>query len=301
MRGATQTQRIYGLDVHISIHAPLAGCDKNRHKRRPSMTHFNPRTPCGVRHGVDAMAARGSDFNPRTPCGVRPSPRTQRTRRRTFQSTHPLRGATITIRRSRRPSKISIHAPLAGCDQIVRGVCSATTHFNPRTPCGVRPHPGSSGRKKRSFQSTHPLRGATRRRSRRTIAARISIHAPLAGCDGTQSKYRQHSNNFNPRTPCGVRHANHRKYHSNGHISIHAPLAGCDKNRIKRTRAPRHFNPRTPCGVRLPKFIPIRSYVYFNPRTPCGVRLSNAVLVGTAPVISIHAPLAGCDLITKIQ
>ena len=34
---------------------------------------------------------------------------------------------------------------------------------------------------------------------------------------------------------------------------------------------------------------------YFNPRTPCGVRLQALVKVEGLPVISIHAPHAGCD------
>ena len=33
----------------------------------------------------------------------------------------------------------------------------------------------------------------------------ISIHAPLAGCDGRRGTHRVHLRNFNPRTPCGVR------------------------------------------------------------------------------------------------
>ena len=35
--------------------------------------------------------------------------------------------------------------------------------------------------------------------------SRISIHAPRAGCDGVQRSEATPSNNFNPRTPCGVR------------------------------------------------------------------------------------------------
>ena len=34
-----------------------------------------------------------------------------------------------------------------------------------------------------SFQSTHPLRGATESTYRRFDMDEISIHAPLAGCD----------------------------------------------------------------------------------------------------------------------
>ncbi len=56
------------------------------------------------------------------------------------------------------------------------------------------------------FQSTHPARGATPHVGQRPVQQAISIHAPREGCDrlylmalfGTY-------NNFNPRTPRGVR------------------------------------------------------------------------------------------------
>ena len=56
-----------------------------------------------------------------------------------FQSTHPLRGATKFIPFSVCLRIISIHAPLAGCDTL------PVAWYN--RDC--------------KFQSTHPLRGAT--------------------------------------------------------------------------------------------------------------------------------------------
>ena len=84
---------------HISIHAPLAGCDSLKNGQKAINAYFNPRTPCGVRlivsippgndfcisiHaplagcdvGANQFAKLTFDFNPRTPCGVRPSKRT---------------------------------------------------------------------------------------------------------------------------------------------------------------------------------------------------------------------------------
>ena len=103
---------------------------------------------------------------------------------------------------------------------------------------------------------------------------RISIHAPLAGCDSPPTARSGRGRYFNPRTPCGVR------------LPIH--LDG-------RRRA--DFNPRTPCGVRhcgCPDVV--RKHGNFNPRTPCGVRLYNDKTLTASIQISIHAPLAGCDL-----
>ena len=78
-----------------------------------------------------------------------------------FQSTHPVRGATGTHELFGEATDISIHAPRAGCDPGFSASPAPCTHFNPRTPCGVRPH------------RTHPL----------SPRADISIHAPRAGCD----------------------------------------------------------------------------------------------------------------------
>ena len=55
-----------------------------------------------------------------------------------FQSTHPLRGATNVIVTGLRGRGISIHAPLAGCDEKQMFVREKELYFNPRTPCGVR-------------------------------------------------------------------------------------------------------------------------------------------------------------------
>ena len=164
LRGATGSFADLGHSVVISIHAPLAGCDKmpskraapprkfqsthplrgatrRHHRREKRLRNFNPRTPCGVRpEAVAAGLPRLIYFNPRTPCGVR-LPYPQKCCGHTgFQSTHPLRGATAVSTKMLRPYRISIHAPLAGCDS---GLLPAFARAI-------------------LFQSTHPLRGATR-------------------------------------------------------------------------------------------------------------------------------------------
>ena len=105
-------------------------------------------------------------------------------------------------------------------------------HFNPRTPCGVRRGRHFDHYTAERFQSTHPLRGATGRDVPGSgVGALISIHAPLAGCDGLCPDLRPAELYFNPRTPCGVRPA----------------IAGTKRSKTK------YFNPRTPCGVRPPQ------------------------------------------------
>ena len=189
-----------------------------------------------------------------------------------FQSTHPLRGATLNENVCPRLILISIHAPLAGCDPR-------------RRPLSASALP---------FQSTHPLRGATAKHNEVVERTYISIHAPLAGCDICARRRPRRSRHFNPRTPCGVRQAAclstptlspFQSTHPlrgatqigvwaklDDGISIHAPLAGCDAQTTQRPPSSLHFNPRTPCGVRQSYQTRLRHEGHFNPRTPCGVR-----------------------------
>ena len=171
-------------------------------------------------------------------------------------------------------TKISIHAPLAGCDRARAGNAARRRDFNPRTPRGVRPiqiicniiyikfqstHPSRGATISpqisilaSSFQSTHPSRGATFIFGNAVSKMGISIHAPLAGCDVVYTSALRPLWHFNPRTPRGVRPLCVCNELGIFFISIHAPLAGCDMR-------PPHVHPLKP--------------------------------------ISIHAPLAGCDSI----
>ena len=125
------------------------------------------------------------------------------------------------------PLPISIHAPLAGCDLYFchLNLCSQT------------------------FQSTHPLRGATRAEHLREAMRVISIHAPLAGCDrmACRQSIRQMISIHAPLAGCD---AGISLVPNKLNISIHAPLAGCDFRRHLSGSPYRYFNPRTPCGVR---------------------------------------------------
>ncbi len=133
----------------------------------------------------------------------------------------------------------------------------------------------------------------------RTIITPISIHAPRAGCDSTAQAGFVGWINFNPRTPCGVRREGIRYEKADGEISIHAPRAGCDRVCAGGVSERFDFNPRTPCGVR-----PLRSSygsrsAGFQSTHP--VRGATPLVVCPLPydTISIHAPRAGCDVITS--
>ena len=148
----------------------------------------------------------GTHFNPRTPCGVRRSYFSLFLSRVIFQSTHPLRGATDVQPRPIGGDVISIHAPLAGCDNCVK-ICDRNFH---------------------KFQSTHSLRGATYVILAFTFWVEFQSTHPLRGATMIAMYLFIKYFDFNPRTPCGVRPGNIVGYRIGDLISIHAPLAGCD-------------------------------------------------------------------------
>ena len=126
------------------------------------------------------------------------------------------------------------------------------------------------------FQSTRPMRGATKLRAYYAVTFPISIHAPHAGRDAAARA-------LMPALTA---------------ISIHAPHAGrdlhpcvdCIKDRF-------HFNPRAPCGARPPTAgWRSRGRTHFNPRAPCGARHFDFHFVHLFLFISIHAPHAGRDM-----
>ena len=155
-------QYVWSESGTISIHAPLAGCDRRCSQLRAKRVTFQSTHP--LRGATGRSVGRAQGRNP-------------------FQSTHPLRGATLRDIRAVCAIQISIHAPLAGCDdskcarnpiqsisihaplagcdvRSIRCLEDGESNFNPRTPCGVR----------RAWR-----------------------------CEPTCARY------FNPRTPCGVR------------------------------------------------------------------------------------------------
>ena len=101
-----------------------------------------------------------------------------------FQSTRPVRGATIAVKRHFQFNAISIHAPRAGRDFAVgfhadsleisihapragrdidtRLSLLSKYDFNPRAPCGARLMRFSMSAIFSEFQSTRPVRGATK-------------------------------------------------------------------------------------------------------------------------------------------
>ena len=150
----------------VSTHAPLAGSDRTPRGRSCPYRGFNPRSPCGERHGQIVVFHDLFKFQPTLPLrGATRMGREALRHRVAFQPTLPLRGATPERGRAEAPGQVSTHAPLAGSDSKSPTTRTAPTSFNPRSPCGER-------------QASRP-RGFGGRR--------VSTHAPLAGSDWRSS------------------------------------------------------------------------------------------------------------------
>ena len=194
---------------------------------------------------------------------------------RRFQSTRPLRGATRLSCDLYDLYAISIHAPLAGRDELQAQMTSRR---------GV-------------FQSTRPLRGATIFVDYVQLIVPISIHAPLAGRDATASGVTS-AGAISIHAPLAGRD-DYVCYFLHGHwvISIHAPLAGRDRCTAVLRCAVFHFNPRAPCGARQKPPLSENTDNGISIHAPLAGRdVTTFCFFRLEPVISIHAPLAGRDI-----
>ena len=182
--GATNVSYIFFLNYTISIHAPRVGSDSALRSGLQGTCHFNPRSPCGERQGLEnapTVDAVISIHAPRVGSDSTESDRTCSTS--PFQSTLPVWGATGLLR----------HTP------------ALAQNFNPRSPCGERPPALTGQGLPGSFQSTLPVWGATTALLSRNLCGRISIHAPRVGSDRVGHKLPGVGADFNPRSPCGER------------------------------------------------------------------------------------------------
>ena len=123
-----------------------------------------------------------------------------------FQSTRPVWGATARRICYAKISKISIHAPrvgrdAGGClkrslildisihaprvgrDKPFSAVACCCRNFNPRAPCGARPHGGSCTQRKVWISIHAPRVGRDPTATASSAESKISIHAPRVGRD----------------------------------------------------------------------------------------------------------------------
>ena len=125
-----------------------------------------------------------------------------------FQSTLPLRGATPNpVNATGWASHFNPHSP-CGERLAAAGDYMLRYDFNPHSPCGERPITLSESAANFEFQSTLPLRGATR--VHRRWFARCRYFNPHSPCGERRARCSRCCccSHFNPHSPCGERPLN---------------------------------------------------------------------------------------------
>ena len=208
MRGATAALAAKaGQGYNFNPRAPC-GARRPRRPTRPPKWHFNPRAPYGARRlercgqaarpgisihaphtGRDHIAVsaggalhRISIHAPHT--GRDAKKLRQEPEKDRFQSTRPIRGATVSAEQTEYNSLFQSTRPIRGATSVRISEVSQPFYFNPRAPYGAR-------------RSVKMLSLAL---------CRISIHAPHTGRDAFIC-FPSPSTliNFNPRAPYGAR------------------------------------------------------------------------------------------------
>ena len=151
----------YATKENISIHAPRVGSDFTNMEFMRVKCYFNPRSPCGER--------------PLEKLGIFPDEIISIHAPRVGSDSHKISAKSVFL--------ISIHAPRVGSDIRLRWdfYCTLISIHAPRV--GSDQLCSKSTMRRRLFQSTLPVWGATVDFKERLAQLAISIHAPRVGSD----------------------------------------------------------------------------------------------------------------------
>ena len=195
-----------------------------------AVEHFNPRTPCGVRRIMFLSSKLMFAFQSTHPMrGATVVPRVGLSRWK-FQSTHPMRGATNGYYSLAFNSEISIHAPHTGCDMFGENAIyiSGISIHAPHTGCDA--DTGLYAAIARTFQSTHPIRGATCACIIDAFTPLFQSTHPIRGATTKSGMIVMRRLLFQSTHPMRGATGFFAFFFAASIISIHAPLAGCDKS-----------------------------------------------------------------------
>ena len=135
--------------------------------------------------GATSMRCSGCTFsyyfNPRSPCGERLSSNLLRPSGLEFQSTLPVRGATRWKCLISRCLRFQSTLPVRGATNRILHKWYFLEYFNPRSPCGERPHSAAREKRTQTFQSTLPVRGATHSAAREKRTQTFQSTLPVRG------------------------------------------------------------------------------------------------------------------------
>ena len=298
MRGATYTIGGQWRSIQISIHAPHAGRDcRTSHEFPQAEPYFNPRAPCGARRILNSMFDHPQGFQSTRPMRGATIAATVATPTIIFQSTRPMRGATpFTVCCCQRACLFQSTRPVRGATTIITEVEDLPLNFNPRAPCGARPAagaaaigpltdfnprvpcgarlPGRLGRgPEKGFQSTRPVRGATRPRKRALPCLKFQSTRPVRGATGIIPSKEVIAMTISIHAPRAGRDRLRQPGWREAAISIHAPRAGRDASSTTSVPDFWAFQSTRPVrGATTQRGAGDHGNGDFNPRAPCGAR-----------------------------
>ena len=191
-----------------------------------------------------------------------------------FQSTLPMRGATITW----------------------TGWLRTVKNFNPHSPCGERLGKSFLDEAEYLFQSTLPMRGATAYQSHKKQPGHISIHTPHAGSDTGPLCGCPLVSEFQSTLPMRGATALLISRSSATTFQSTLPMRGATISHTCKDVNNFRFQSTLPMrGATRPARAALCRQCYFNPHSPCGERLKHRHKVTPVIIISIHTPHAGSD------
>ena len=298
VRGATSPYSVEKRIISISIHAPCTGSDPIATRRVSPYLYFNPRSLYGERLGTTGQKAE------ETP----------------FQSTLPVRGATLADVRvnvhggdfnprslyGERRGAIKIFndaiefqstLPVRGATARTRFVLFTAHHFNPRSLYGERP-----GRRadlcpaKRDF-NPRSLYGERRIDSALMVTTPVfQSTLPVRGATGSPCGRLCAAGHFNPRSLYGERRNGNNGGGFFGNISIHAPCTGSDVYCRHCRREQFLFQSTLPVRGATEIKMKLDEHVKISIHAPCtGSDAEPWRHAGGERRISIHAPCTGSD------
>ena len=146
-----------------------------------------------------------------------------------FQSTRPIRGATLCLKRG------ALTQPLFQSTRPIRGATALRLHQLDIVHISIHaPHTGRDVQVGQSletstlFQSTRPIRGATELLIWPNTSQRFQSTRPIRGATPVHGTRCENTSNFNPRAPYGARRGHRSQSIPEIRISIHAPHTGRD-------------------------------------------------------------------------
>ena len=297
VRGATLLAAGEQLGPAVSIHAPRAGRDQLGHlvgRREPQFQSTRPVR--GATAGWPSWGPGSRSFNPRAPCGARHGPRRRLVHGRGVSIHAPRAGRDHPPRGSDRSRQVSIHAPRAGRDRRTPWSRPRPRSFNPRAPCGARRGTTAWSRESQTVSIHAPRAGRDRRGPPPAVnVVGVSIHAPRAGRDCWTAWGRLPRKSFNPRAPCGARQSRMREMRDRCGFQSTRPVRGATSVTTRRTSSSTSFNPRAPCGARPWAATSPGATATVSIHAPRAGRDEAGVRAGRAEQVSIHAPRTGRD------